>query len=171
MKSFAIIIGILFALAVIAIVGLQIFAYVHLFVSGTILKRKLSRHGRTVTPQEARSLIARGEGCIVVDAPTLGWNVSRVWWAPWKPLISPSMDEASDRICSQEDKKNYEGLIDPVTGAAKLICPFLFSQRLRPYLSRKFDIEECPSIFSGGVMFHRALEKKRAEQAVDGNPH
>lgn len=164
MKAIAIIIGILFALGVLAFIGVQVLAYLELFASGIMLKRKLLRDGRTVTTQEALSLIEQGEGCIIVDVPTLGWNVSRVWWAPWQPLPSPPLDEGSDQVCSQEDQKNYEGLIDPVTGAAKMICPFVFSDKLRPYLNRKFGIEECPLIFTGGVKFQRAIEKKRAEQ-------
>jgi hypothetical protein len=171
MKTIAIIVCILLALGVLAFIGLHLVAYLQLFASGIILKRKLSRDGRTSTRQEARSLIAQGKGCIVVDGPTLGWNVARVWWAPWHPLPSPPVDEDSEHICSIEDQKNYEGLIDPVTGVARIICPFLFSERLRPYLSRNFGIEECPFIFTGGVMFQRAIEKKKAEQDVHGNTH
>ena len=166
MRTTAIIISILFALGFVAIIGVQVVAYLELFASGIMLKRKLSLAGRTVTPHEARSLIAQGEGCIVVDAPTLGWNVYRVWWSPWHPLPSPPMDEDSDHVCTREDEENYEALIDPEIGVAKMICPFLFSQRLRPYLNRTFGLEECPLIFTGGVMFQRALEKKRAEQAA-----
>ncbi len=166
MRTTAIIISIVFALGIVALISVHVVAYLELFASGIMLKRKLSLAGRTVTPQEARSLIAHGEGCIVVDAPTLGWNVSRVWWAPWYPLPSPSLDEDRDHICTREDEENYEALIDPETGVAKMICPFLFSQQLRPYLKRKFGLDECPLIFTGGVMFQRALEKKRAEQAA-----
>ena len=169
MKSIGIIIGILFALGVVALVGVHVFTYAQLFVTGIILKRKLSRDGRTVTLQEAQLMIAQDQGCIVVDAPTLGWNVFRVWWAPWRPIPSQPAEKDSDRPCSQEDQTNYEALIDPVTGAAKLICPFLFTQRLRPYLKLQFGLEECPLIFTGGVIFKRALEKKRAEQVVSPN--
>lgn len=48
------------------------------------LRRRLARAGRTARWEEVEAFLARdgGAGTLIVESPTLGWNVARAWWAP-----------------------------------------------------------------------------------------
>jgi hypothetical protein len=66
-----------------------------------------------------------------------------------------------EKLCPDEDHHHFDQLIDPTQGVAKLICPFVFTQRTRAYLRRHFGSDHCLFVFTGGVHFEREIEKKR----------
>jgi hypothetical protein len=170
MKAIAITVAALLGIAALLIIGLHLWMYIGLWLHGRALRRRLSRSGRTLTIEEAKSLLEQGEGSIVIDAPTLGWNVSRVWWAPSGLIVPRPEHWEGDRTCPPEDDLNFRRLIDYETGIAKLISPFLITQRTQGFLKRYFGLDSCGFIFSGGVEFERSLKlRQEAQQAGTSN--
>lgn len=119
-----------------------------------------AKHGFNVA---AIAAAAQVHGAIFVDTPTLGWNVSRVWWAPERLIAKRPEFWDEERMCPDEDHRNYERLIDTTQGVGKIICPFIFTQRIQSFLRQYFGFDECPFVFTGGVEFDRALKKRKAE--------
>ena len=169
MKAIAITVAVLLGIAALMIIGLHLWVYVGLWLHGRALRRRLSRCGRVLSIEEAKSLLERGKGSIVIDAPTLGWNVSRVWWAPSGLVVPRPEHWEGDRTCPPEDEINFRSLIDSDTGIAKLITPFLVTQRTHGFLKRHFGLDSCGFIFTGGVDFERSLRIRQAQQAGSSN--
>ncbi len=105
---------------------------------------------------------------IVVENPTLGWNVSRVWSAPRNAIIPRPDTWQEEQICPDEDFSNYDRLIHEDTGVASLIRSFIFSGRVEQFLTSNFKKSEHLYVFSGAVAFDRAT-KQQAEQGGDGD--
>lgn len=166
MELLGIVILVLVALAVVLIAALHIWVYGSLWIGGMISRRRLRTTGRVMSLREAKSLISAGNGTLVADHPTLGWNVSRLWWAPSGMAVPRPDSWDKGRMCPPEDDLNYDRLLDPLTGEARLICPFLISQRVERFLQRHFGEVDCVYVFSGGVDFERALKIRQAQQGV-----
>jgi hypothetical protein len=161
MNEFAWIISILIALGVAAVAGLHLYVYIGLWLAGIRLKVRLASQGRTLSLEQAHERIARGEGIIVVDSPTLGWNTARLWWAPEGSFVPRPESWEGESLCPGEDFTNHDHLIDPDTGIAKLIVPFVFTQRLSSFLKRHFELETYAYVFTGGVEFERAMTRRK----------
>lgn len=169
MNTMLITVGIIAATVLAVIIALHIHAYAWLWLDGNRLRRKLAAKGRCLSLAEAQQLIEQGTGTILVDAPSLGWNVSRVWWSPENIAVNRPESWDSDRMCPAEDHKNYDNLIDDSAGTAKLIAPFVFTQRLRTFLRRHFGLSDCLFVSTGGVLFERAAADREAEHRGAGN--
>jgi hypothetical protein len=142
-------------------IGVHLYAYAWIWIDGLKLRKQLQKAQRTLTLSEAKEKIRKNEGMILVDAPTLGWNVSRIWWSPHADLLPSDPNDNSEEICSKADIENYSRFIDPVTGTASLVDSFVFTQRAKIYLKKHFGLgEDCPFIFTGGVLFQQRLKKK-----------
>ena len=77
-NAIAITVAVIVGLGILAVVGLHLYIYAGIWLDGTRLRRSLGRQDRTLTLSEARERIRQKQGMIIVDAPTIGWNVSRV---------------------------------------------------------------------------------------------
>ena len=157
-------VAVLLGVAALLIIGLHLWVYVGLWFHGRALRRRLSKCGRALSIEEAKFLLERGQGSIVIDAPTLGWNVCRVWWAPSGLVVPRPEHWEGNRTCPPEDEINFERLIDSDSGNAKLISPFLITQRTHGFLKRHFGLDSCGFIFTGGVDFERSLKTRQETQ-------
>jgi hypothetical protein len=162
-------------LAAILIIGALAFIGVHLYAYGSIwvdsqhVRRCLAKQGRTLELREAQEKIRRKEGMIIVDAPTLGWNVSRVWWSPVVDFVSRPDSWPGDHLCPREDFVNYKKFIDPSSGVAKLVAGFVITQRAETFLRRHFGTPACGFVFSGGVLTEEHMKARRAEPGAPPN--
>ena len=153
-------------LAAVVTIGLLLFVRVHLYAYGWIwldgvrMRRSLARQGRTLELSEVREKIGQKDGMIIVDAPTLGWNVSRVWWSPTQDFVPRPASREAGRLCSREDFLNYKRFIDPSSGVAKLIAGFVITQRLDKFLKRNFGTSACGFVFSGGVLTEEKIKAR-----------
>jgi hypothetical protein len=165
---------VLVTFGIIGAVGLGLFlvvpvyVYLDLWFAGLRRRRQLAAKGRQMSLAQAKELISRGEGSILVDFPTLGWRVARVWWSSEKPLV-PSEALGDDCPCSDEDHMNYNRLIHPDTGVAKIVCPFIFIQRLEAFLKGHFGLSEYVRVYSGEVLFVRAMKHPGTEQFAESS--
>lgn len=151
---------VLIGLGVVVCIGIHLYVYIGLWFDGVALRRQLAAHGRTMSLRDAEALIAAGKGAIVIDAPTLGWNVWRVWWAPEHAIIARPESWDEEMLCPLEDHQNYDNLIDPAQGVARMVCPFVFSGRGRAFVQRHFGAEKYVYVFSAGVVFERKLQNR-----------
>lgn len=165
MKSALICIAAFIGLGVVAFIGIHLYVYIGLWFAGAALRRQLAACGRTMPMCDAEALIAAGNGVIVIEAPTLGWNVWRIWWAPEHAIITRPESWDDERLCPLEDHTNYDNLIDPAQGVAKLICPFVFSGRGQAFLQRHFGSVKCLYVFAAGVVFERVLQKRMSNDS------
>jgi hypothetical protein len=109
---------------------------------------------------EAKNKILKGEGMILVEGPTLGWNIARIWWSPRTDFLPRTGKIEKDAFCYKEDPENYVRFIDSSTGIACLVDSFVWGPRTKIYLKKHFGFEECPYVFTGGVFAQRALTEK-----------
>lgn len=164
MKGIAIAFGCLIALLVALFVGVHLYAYGCILFDSFRLRRSLRAKNRVLSLREAKARIKQKQGMIIVDAPTLGWNVSRVWWSPTTDFVSRPDSWSKDTLCPAEDLINYERFIEPSSGIAVLVDGFVFNQRVKGYLKRHFGFDDCGFVFSGGVLTQLAREKKQADK-------
>ncbi len=70
-------------------------------------QRRMRAKGRYLSPRELKSrLAANASGTLIVDAPTLGWRITRVWWieenvlstAPVEPPVLEDRRVVPDRF-------------------------------------------------------------------------
>jgi hypothetical protein len=162
-------IAIFIGLGVIAIVGLHAYVYGAIWLDSARLRRSLGGRGRTVALTEARERIRQKQGIIIVDAPTIGWNVSRIWWSPCVDFVPRPDSWPEDQHCPSEDIVNYGRFIDPATGVAQLVDGFVITQRVERFVARQFGIHSPGFIFSAGVQVQKHLEGKRAEPSAAPN--
>jgi len=153
----------LIALVVALFVGVHLHAYGCIYLDSLRLRRLLRTKNRVLSLSEAKEKTKQKQGMIVVDAPTLGWNVSRVWWSPKTDFVPRPDTWSSDRLCPDEDRTNYEKFIEPSCGAAFLVDGFVISQRVKSFLKRHFGSADCGFVFSGGVLNQAAIDKKRTD--------
>jgi hypothetical protein len=163
MNGIAIALGCLIALAVVLFIGVHLYAYGCILFDSLRLKRLLRAKNRVLSLDEAKERIKQKHGMMIVDAPTLGWNVSRVWWSPVTDYVPRPESWSNDSLCPDEDMTNYKTLIDPSSGRALLVDGFVFTQKVKGYLKRHFGSDDCVFVFSGGVLFQAELNKRRAK--------
>jgi hypothetical protein len=154
---FAVVLG----LPAILFVAIHVYSYSAIWISTCKFRAELRQRHRTLSRNEAKQRVARNEGIILVDAPTLGWNISRVWWSPRTDFITRSGQTEKDRLVSKEDVENHNRFIDVSTGSACLVDGFVITQRLKKYLKRHFGLDGCAFIFTGGVLFEKHLRNRK----------
>lgn len=160
MTAFAIIVGLVILVGAAFFFGIQIYMYLWLLRDGFRLRKTLEKNNRTISLGEAAEKIRRNEGIIIADAPTLGWNVSRIWWSSDTEFLPRTIKSEEDEFFPPEDPVNYDRFIDPMTGCAKLVSSFVFTQKVKDFLMKHFNMKECPYIFTGGVLFKRNVPKQ-----------
>jgi hypothetical protein len=161
MTTLATIIGVLAGLAALLIIAIHVYAYSFIWLSACQLRRELRRHQRTVSRTEAQQRITRHEGIILVDAPSIGWNVTRIWWSPETDFVPPSKQTDQDSLASPADIENHRRFIDMTTGTASLVEGLVFSQRTGKYLKKHFGLDDCPFIFTGGVVLEQKTRTRK----------
>ncbi len=159
MNTIAIAVGCLVALLVVLFVGVQLYAYGWLLLDNLRLGRRLRAQHRVRSLDEAKERIKLKLGIVIVDDPSLGWNISRVWWSPTTDFEPRPESWSKDLLCPDEDITNYDKFIEPSSGTALLVDGFVFSQRIRAYLKQHFGSDKFGYVFSGGVLNQAALEK------------
>lgn len=162
MNAFTIIVTALVALVAVVLIGLHVWVYGGFLIASLGARKRLAMKGRVISLDEAKRRIGCGDGTIVIENPTLGWNVSRVWWAPHNAATPRPDVWPEEQICPNEDYLNYDHLIDENTGEASLVRPFIFSGRIGRFLIRNFKKSEHLYVFSGAVAYERTT-KQRAE--------
>jgi len=163
MNAFAIAVGCLVALLVVLFVGVQLYAYGWLLFDSLRLRRRLRAKHRVLSLDEAKERIKSKQGMVIVDDPSLGWNVSRVWWSPTTDWVPRPESWSKDLLCPAEDIINYGKFIEPSSGTALLVDGFVFSQRISGYVKQHFASDNFGYVFSGGVLNQAAMDKKRAD--------
>ncbi|TAL01526.1 MAG: hypothetical protein EPO07_08255 [Verrucomicrobia bacterium] len=163
MTGIAIALGCLIALAIVLFVGVHLYAYGCIFFDSLRLRRLLRTKNRILSLREAKGKIKQKQGMIIVDAPTLGWNVSRVWWSPRTDFVLRPDSWNKDQLCPDEDMTNYKTFIEPSSGVALLVDGFVFTQRVKSFLKRHFGSSDCGFVFSAGVLTQAAIDKKRTD--------
>lgn len=159
MAPLAIFVSAIVGLGALLVVAVHVYAYSAIWISSRKLRAELCQRHRTLSLDEAKQRIARNEGIILVDAPTLGWNVSRVWWSPRTDFV-PRADQ-EDEVVSKADPENHSRFIDVSTGEASLVDGFVITQRLKKYLKRHFELDDCAFVFTGGVLFDQRLRNRK----------
>jgi hypothetical protein len=162
-QTIAIFFAAVLILGALAFVGVHVYAYSSIWLSSVRLRRSLAKQGRTIDLSEAREKISQQQGMIIVDAPTLGWNVSRVWWSPVSDFVSRPDSWQQDHLCPREDFLNYKRFIDPSSGVAKLVTGFIITQRVEKFLKHHFGTSTYGFVFSGGVLTEEHMKARRAE--------
>jgi hypothetical protein len=163
--GFILVVGVMIILALLFIFLLVTYVYTYIWVQSRVLRSKLHKSKRIMSLGEARQRIARKEGMILIDLPTLGWNISRVWWAPTADFLPtqepPSNPSPDEKLASKEEIENYRRFIDPATGSASLIAGFIFGGRIKRYLKKHFELEDCPHIFTAAVLLELQPPKEK----------
>lgn len=82
-----VVIGVLAALSVpLVLVGLfgivLVICLIRLRYDTFVVHRRIRKSGRLATRSQARSILADRRGTILIEAPTVGWNVFAIWWTP-----------------------------------------------------------------------------------------
>jgi len=160
--SFFAAIGIAGALVLVVIAAFVIWAYAYtymgLYRQGRRLMRSLRKQDRTISPEAAAQRYGRGEGIVIVEGPTLGWPIYRIWWSVDCAFLPQGTERVGDDFCAREDHMNYARFVDPDKGSAMLICPFVSGRRMKAYLNKHFGIVEDPFfIYTGGVLASREM--------------
>lgn len=170
-NTIAIAVAVIFGVGVLAVLGLHLYVYGWIWLDSARLRRSLGRQGRTLALSEARDRIRQEQGMIIVDAPTLGWNVSRVWWSPVMDFATRPNSWQGDRLCPPEDTLNYKRFIAPSSGVAKLVDGFVFTQRVERFVARHFG-SKPGFVFSAGVIAEERINVGRTEPgaAPNGSP-
>ncbi len=123
--------GAYMALAFTLLVCLGIYAALGNIVHELYIRRKMRLAGRFIPWKKAIGLIENPPGTLIVESPTVGWNITRTWWtpdnvlaqAPVLPLDTPEsepMDLARHPFI-EWCHKNYT---DTETGSARLIAVY-----------------------------------------------
>jgi hypothetical protein len=162
-QQLAVVLAAILIIGAVVFIGIQVWAYGGIWLNGLRLRRSLAGQGRTIELREAAEKIRQKEGMIIVDAPTLGWNVSRVWWSPAVDFVPRPASWNEDHLCPHEDFLNYKKFIDPCSGVAKLVASFVIDQRLEGFLKRHFGTSASAFVFTGGVLTEEQHESTTAK--------
>jgi hypothetical protein len=154
----------LIALPIVLFIGIHIYAYCFIFADGFRLRNLLQKQNRVLSLKEAKRRTKQKQGMIIIDAPTLGWNVNRVWWSPVNDFETRPVLEDKEKLCSDQEMVNYKKFIEPTTGIASLIEGFVFTQRTRKYLERHFGSDECLFIRTGAALTQDKNEQITSHQ-------
>jgi len=107
------------------------FATEVIFIPGEwCFKRRMSLLGRYISRQKLRCHAAEASGTIIVDHPSFGWALSRVWWTS-EDVVSQAnasklsadepLPEFNDFKCRDFDAWVWDRYLNPQTGRALLI--------------------------------------------------
>lgn len=163
MREAAIVIAGLVGLILVGFIVLHLWVYSALYIDGHRLRRAFSKNGRVISLAQAKENFKKKCGMIVVDAPTIGWNVYRVWWSPSSNIISRPDSWSKSRLCPDEDVVNYKNQIEPTSGVALLVDAFVFAQRLERYLKMNFGSVDCGFVPTGCVLTQLDMDSKRTK--------
>ena len=163
MNGIAVALVCLVALAVVLFIGVHLYAYGCILLDSIRLKRMLRANNRVLSLDEVKERLKKKQGMIIVDAPTLGWNVSRVWRSPTTDFVSRPDSWSNDTLCPAEDLINHQRFIESSSGVALLVDGFVFTQRVKRFLNTQFGSEACGFVFTGGVLAQRGINEKRAK--------
>lgn len=155
----------IFIIVALGFIGIHHYAYGSIWLDGMRMRSALAKQGRTIEVREAGEKIRQKEGMIIVDAPTLGWNVSRVWWSPVVDFIPRPASWQGDSFCPPEDFLNYQKFIDPSKGVAKLVAGFVITQRVEKFVWRHFEVPAIGFVSSGGVLTEEHRKARRAQSS------
>lgn len=156
--------GILLAL----FMGIHIYSYGGIYLDGIKLKRILKKKSRLMMLDQAKQEMSQGHGSIIIELPTLGWNVVRLWWSPDDTVLQSDIEPSNDDLVTDVDCKNYDNYISEESGIAKLVDVFIILQRHKEYLIRNFGHCNCFYIFSAGVALKRMNVKSLEEEGRSG---
>ena len=146
-------------------IGIHIYVYSGIYWSGIKLKKVLRKKDRVTTLDEAKQNISQGLGTIIIEAPTLGWNVNRLWWCPDNELTKSKFDFEDDHEeFISEACENHEKYISEEKGSAKLFDVFLITQRTEKYLIKHFGHWDFYFVPSAMVWFYR---KRKDEKSIE----
>ncbi len=60
---------------------------------------KMFRKGRYLSRNERKRRLVRGDGTIIIESPTIGWNITRAWWTEEDVLmLAPSPPPNKDAL-------------------------------------------------------------------------
>src|SRR5688500_6689225 len=152
MNAISIALIVIVSVGFVAVLGLHVYVYGGIWLDSARLRRSLGRQGRTLAVSEARDRIRQKQGMIIVDEPTLGWSVSRVWWSPVMHFVPRPDSWQEDRLCPPEDMLNYKRFIDPSTGVAKLVDGFVFNNRVERFVARHLGTSNSSYVFSAALI-------------------
>ena len=154
---------IVFTLLVLAL----IYAYVMIWFHNIKLRKLLSSQSRTLSLEEAKIKIKAGDGMILVDNPTVGWNTNRIWWAPQSEFFIDADTKLWDGRSTKSDIANYQKFINPERGIAKLVDSFVLTQRTHRYLLKHFGLTTCGFVPTGLIELNRMREKHEPNNRND----
>ncbi len=145
------------ALILLAFLVLHIYVYGGLWVHGLLLRRRLRQCGRVMSRAQAQERIEKGEGTILVEYPTMGWNVARIWWSAETEWEDQHEAPESHRFATPTDHLYYDRFVSEETGEALLVSGYVWTQFLpkRLVLMSSSGMIESPIIFTGGVLMDR----------------
>ena len=107
--------------------GFHLYIYGGIFWGGMRLRKLLSKNGRVITLKEAKKKVSQSEGTIIVEAPTLGCNVNRLWWSPDVDIKNNKEFLGDQQDYIHEACENYDKYISEETGSAKLFDVFVLN--------------------------------------------
>lgn len=163
MKALAIFIAAICGLGVLLMVALHVWVYSAIWISSRRLRVELHRRQRTISRKEVRQRIEKNEGIILCEAPTMGWNVVRLWWSPSADFVPRRELDEREELVLKDDIENHRRYIDLDTGSAYLVDGFVFTQLAKRYLKKHFGKEEAPFIFTGAVLFAQAVKNRKGK--------
>lgn len=150
---------------VLLVIWIHIQTYIGIYLGGKKLKKKLSKDNRLLTLEDAKLKVSKGEGTVIIEAPTLGWNVNRLWWCSDRELAGSKYDFENDHEeFIFEACENYDKYISEETGTAKLIDIFVITQKTENYLKKHFGHHDVCFVPSAMVWLHRESEKKQKDK-------
>lgn len=151
-------IGILVFIGVILLLffGIQAYVYFTIYWMGIKFRRTLKEHNRVTTLEDAKRKYSEGQGTIIIEAPTAGWNVNRLWWCPDSEITKSKYDFEDDyEDFIAEACENYDKYISEKAGIAKLFDIYVISQRTEKYLTEHFGHCDFCFVPSAIVWVHR----------------
>ena len=138
------------------------YVYLGLFVEGKRLWRELYEKGRTLELREAKRRVSAQGGTIIVEAPTQGWPVWRIWFTPSDDYEIASEDKSKHDLCHPVEIRNYERFLGP-SGTATLVRPFLLGAPNR-FLRKHFGKDDCIFIRSATVRLKQLIDEYEDEE-------
>jgi len=162
--------GIVITLAAIVAFFFALFVLLHLYVYGGLfwfgfqLRNRLRKVNRVISLEHAKQEVEAGNGLLIVELPTLGWNVNRIWWEPNRSSVERAerlRREDDIEFCVDVDRRNHEVLLDEASGTSKLLRSFIFSQNNESFLRGNFGDIDVEFIHMGHV--ERELRREARE--------
>jgi hypothetical protein len=119
-----------FLLVVGLLLGVALWAGIINLVSEVRFRFRMSRGNRFLRRREFHDRVGwEGLGTLILEAPTLGWGVSRAWWTPdsilnLAPVDQPTLDEyknSDGRTPLEWDRWCWSVYVNPEDGKAFLL--------------------------------------------------